>query len=302
MYRETEVIFHVEGRPNDLLTGFGMITLGRFNESPGLYHGIPSVTMSLSIPDVVPGDPIRLSASTYMAWKKCPDSANARLQGIYGPDTRPAFLGILAHRIFSRHLTGGPITNDEFVQACREEIGGSNLNHKLAGLEMKPSTLAGVIEEVRSLYDRFTRLPTEGFEGSEVDIKHQTESGIELVGTVDAVYREDLGGHRLVDWKTGELGEPEDQLMFYAMLWALGHKDIPAYVEAVSVRTGERYRSVPSTTDVERVADEVAELVSQIRTAWNARELLPKRGGPWCRFCPILSDCPEGKSADALLN
>ena len=174
--------------------------------------------MSLSIPDVVPGDPIRLSASTYMAWKKCPDSANARLQGIYGPDTRPAFLGILAHRIFSRHLTAGPIKSDEFAQACREEIGSSNLNHKLAGLEIKPSTLVGVIEEVRVLYDRFTRLPTEGFEGSEVDIKHQTDSGIELVGIVDAVYREDLGGHRLVDWKTGELGEPEDQLMFYAML------------------------------------------------------------------------------------
>jgi hypothetical protein len=258
--------------------------------------------MSLKIPHVIPGDELRLSASTYVAWKRCPDSANARLQGIYGPDTRPAFLGSLAHRIFSRHLTGGAIESEEFVQACREEIGGSSLNNKLAGLEMKPSTLAGVIEEVRGLYERFTRLPTEGFEGSEVDLIHETEDGLKLVGTVDAVYREDLGGHRLVDWKTGELGEPENQLMFYALLWALDHVDVPAYVEAVSVRTGERYRTDPSTADVERVAREVAQLANEIRTAWSESSGLEKRAGPWCRFCPILSECAEGQAAEALLS
>jgi len=260
------------------------------------------MVMIVSIPHVIPGDALRISASTYVAWKKCPESANSRLKGIYGPDTRPAFQGILAHRIFSRHLTAGPIASEEFAQACKEEIGGSNLNHKLAGLEMKPSSLAGVIEEVRSLYERFTRLPTEGFEGSEVDIDYKGEDGVQLVGTVDAVYREDLGGHRLVDWKTGELGEPEDQLMFYAMLWTLDRDDIPSYVEAVSVRTGERYHTVPSADDISRVASEVAELATEIRRAWSADSALPKRGGPWCRYCPILSDCDEGKSAEFLLN
>lgn len=256
----------------------------------------------MSIPHVIPGDAIRLSASTYVAWKKCPDSANARLQGIYGPDSRPAFLGSLAHRIFSRHLTAGLITSEEFVQACREEIGGSNLNHKLADLEMKPSSLAGVIEEVRGLYERFTKLPTEGFEGSEVNIQYNTDDDLHLVGTIDAVYREDLGGHRLVDWKTGEIGEPEDQLMFYALLWALDHDDLPAYVEAVSVRTGERYRTVPSSDDLGRVATEIAELVTEMRRAWSNASLLPKRGGPWCQYCPILSECDEGQAVESLLN
>ncbi len=258
--------------------------------------------MLVAIPHVIPGDQVRLSASTYVAWKRCPDSANARLQGIYGPDTRPAFLGSLAHRIFSRHLTGGSIASDEFVQACREEIGGSTLNNKLAGLEMRPSALAGMIEEVRGLYERFTKLPTDGFERSEVDLEYETDDGVRLVGTVDAVYREDLGGHRLVDWKTGELGAPEDQLMFYALLWALGHTDLPAYVEAVSVRTGERYRAVPSSADVERVAKEVAQLANEMRTAWSDGSRLEKRAGPWCRFCPILGDCAEGQTAEALLS
>jgi hypothetical protein len=257
--------------------------------------------MLVSIPRVIPGDDIRVSASTYVAWKKCPDSANARLQGYYGPDSRPAFLGSLAHRIFARHLTGGPIASEEFVQACREEIGGSSLNHKLGGLELRPSALAGVIEEVRGLYERFIRLPGEGFEGSEVAMDHVTDDGVELVGTIDAVYREDLGGHRLVDWKTGEIGDAEDQLLFYSLLWALGHEELPAYVEAVSVKTGERYRTVPSTGDVGRVASEIGQLANEMRRAWGDGLALQRHGGPWCRYCPILDDCPEGQATEALL-
>jgi hypothetical protein len=90
--------------------------------------------------------------------------------------------------------------------------------------------------------------------------------------------------------------------MFYALLWALDHVDVPAYVEAVSVRTGERYRTDPSTADVERVAREVAQLANEIRTAWSESSGLEKRAGPWCRFCPILSECAEGQAAEALLS
>jgi hypothetical protein len=257
--------------------------------------------MVVSIPHVLPGDAVRLSASTYVAWKKCPDSANARLQGIYGPDTRPAFLGSLAHRIFARHLTAGPISDEEFVQACREEIGASSLNNKLAGLALKPSALAGVIEEVRGLYERFTKLPGEGFDGSEVTMEFETDDGVQLVGTIDAVYREDLGGYRLVDWKTGEVGDPEDQLMFYSLLWALDKEEVPAYVEAVSVKTGERYRTVPSAADVKRVADEIGQMVDEIRRAWSEGIALDRNGGPWCKYCPILVECPEGQATEALL-
>jgi HAMP domain-containing protein len=236
-----------------------------------------------------------------VAWKKCPDNANAKLQGVYGPDTRPAFVGTLAHRIFTRHLSGSPIPGEEFAQACREEIGGSSLNNKLGALQLRPSALAAVIEEVRSLYERFIKLPGEGFEGTEVDVRHETPDGIELVGTVDAVYREELGGHRLVDWKTGELGDPEDQLLFYALLWTLEHHDLPAYVEAVSVRTGERYRTAPTREEVAALATEVAEMADELRRAWSDGVLLERRGGPWCRYCPLLEDCPEGRATTALL-
>ena len=38
--------------------------------------------------------------------------------------------------------------------------------------------------------------------------------------------------------------------MFYALLWLMERGELPAYVEAVSVRTGERYRTVPSSATV----------------------------------------------------
>lgn len=257
--------------------------------------------MELAFPDLVPGDGLRISATTYVAWKRCPDQANARLQGRYPRDTRHAFLGSLAHRVFSRHLRSGPIDAEEFTRVCREEIGGSSLNHKLAGLELRPSSLAGVIEEVRGLYDRFTRIPGEGFEGAEVDIIAEPDPGVELVGKVDAVYREELGGHRLVDWKTGELGEPEDQLLFYALLWVMVRGELPAHVEAVSVRTGERYITVPTRADVERVTSEVALLANSMRRAWHSGERLARRAGPWCAYCPVLEGCEEGGAVMALL-
>lgn len=257
--------------------------------------------MSITFPAVAPGEPLRISASTFVAWKRCPDQANARLQGIFGPDSKPGFQGSLAHRIFSRHLNEGPIEEEEFEMVCREEIGRSNLNHKMGGLDIKPSSLEMIIGEVRALYTRFVQFPGEGFQGSEVEISHQAGGGIELVGKVDAVFSEDLGGVRLVDWKTGELGDPEDQLRFYSLIWSLHRDQIPVCVEAISVLTGDIHRARHTREDIEAVAGEVASMAGELRLAWGEGSALERRAGPWCRYCPILEQCPEGQAADALI-
>ncbi len=257
--------------------------------------------MELEFPEVVDGDDVRVSASTYVSFKQCPEQANSKLQGIYGPDSRPAFTGSLAHAVFSRHLSQGPIGDEEFVQACREEIGNSTLNLKLGSLGLKPSELSSVIEEVRGYYQRFVKLPVDGFRGAEVALDNEPLPGVRLVGKVDAVFLDELGGDRLVDWKTGEVGEPLDQLLFYSLLWALVKNRLPARVAAVSVKTGENFDAVPASSDVERVIAEVSALVSEIRLGWNKGVGLERRAGPWCRYCPVLEDCSEGKAAEALL-
>ncbi|MDH3499031.1 MAG: PD-(D/E)XK nuclease-like domain-containing protein, partial [Acidimicrobiia bacterium] len=122
----------------------------------------------IEFPALTVGPDITISASSYVAYRQCPDRALARFRGEYGPESVPAFRGNLAHRIFARHLRDGPIDEDGFALACREEIGSSNLNYKMGELGLTPTVLRGVIEEVGALYERFRRLPGEGFQGAEV--------------------------------------------------------------------------------------------------------------------------------------
>lgn len=251
-------------------------------------------------PDVVPGEDVRLSASTFVAFRECADYAKSRLEGVWGPESVPAFKGGLAHQVFARHLKGGPIAPDQLAQVCREEIGASNLNYKMGALSMKPSDLDRIIGEVGALYDRFRLFPAEGFEGAEVRVEVEPAEGVTLVGSVDAVFSDDAGV-RLVDWKTGDLGDVREQLHFYALLWALDRADPPSRVEAVSVKTGERLTEDPSIASLTATARQVADVVDALRSAWAEQRGIERRGGPWCRFCGLLESCAEGRAASALL-
>jgi hypothetical protein len=234
-----------------------------------------------------------------VAFRQCPDNALARLAGRWGPESRPAFVGGLAHRIFAKHLTEEPIGREQFAQVCRSEIGGSSLNHKLAALGLKPSQLGRVIDEVGAMYERFKKIPDEGFTGAEVAMMVEPAEGVTLVGSIDAVF----GDHqsvRLVDWKTGELGEVADQLHFYALLWALDKGELPQVVEAMSVKTGERISETPDPRTVGKTAVQVADMVAKVRAAWESGNGIERRGGPWCRYCALLDGCPEGRAASDL--
>lgn len=254
----------------------------------------------ISFPAIAPGPDVTLSASAYVAFRQCPDRSLARFRGEYGAESLPAFRGNLAHRLFARHLREGPIEAAGFARACREEIGASNLNHKLVELGIKPSVLRGVIEELGALYERFRRLPGEGFSGAEVHLAAEPAPGVKLVGIVDAVFR-DGGRVRLVDWKTGGLGEAQHQLDFYALVWAMQFDAIPDLAEAVSVQTGERIDLRFSTADLVATAAEIGRIIDAVRGALRSGSQLAKCGGPWCRYCPILDSCTEGASAVALL-
>lgn len=254
----------------------------------------------IAFPPVAPGEPVKISASTYLAYRQCPAQAQARFQRLYSPESKASFTGALAHRLFARHLETGPI--DDLGQAVREEI-GAGLNQKMVALGLRrPSDLEEVVRQVGALYDRFRRFPSEGFEAAEVDLEVEPAEGVTLLGKIDAVYRDGLSGAVLRDWKTGGLGEPLDQLLFYALVWTLRENEMAGMVEAVSVQTGERMSQVPTTTELEDVAQHVADLVTAMRRAWSNGSEVERRGGPWCRYCPLLTDCPEGQSASAIVN
>lgn len=251
--------------------------------------------MVIAFPDVTPGEPVAVSGTLYTTYKKCPQQALGRLHGEYPRETVASFRGGLAHRLFARHLSEGPIPEAELQQAAREEIGRS-LNPKIVALGLKPSELSGVVKEASELYDRFKAVKLEGFRSAEVYIETEVATGVTLRGSVDAVF-DDEGGVRLVDWKTGSVTGAEHQLAFYALLWAIDRGELPKSVEALSVATGERYQARPTEDEAAATAIAVADLVSRLREAFAAGGDLVRRGGGHCRYCPLLDGCSEGAAA-----
>lgn len=253
----------------------------------------------MDLPITVAGEDLAVSATTYVAFRQCPASAVARLSGIYGPETKASFKGSLAHRIFARHLEHGPIDSTDVDHACREEIGMA-LNHKMASLGLRPSELGLVLQEVGALYETFRKMPVDGFRACEVYIDADAGSGVTLRGRIDAVFDANDGGVRLVDWKTGQLGDVDDQLAFYALTWFADTGALPATIEALSVQTGERTERVPTEDSLHMTAVEVGSLVDTVRRLFISGDQGERRGGQWCRWCPLLEDCSEGQTATAV--
>jgi CRISPR/Cas system-associated exonuclease Cas4 (RecB family) len=250
---------------------------------------------------IPPGDEFPVSATLYVTYLKCPQQALARLQGVYPVPSVAAFRGSLAHRIFARHLVDGPIAAEDFSLTCRQEA-GTHFGGMMASLAMKPSEFRGMTDEIEQLYDRFKQVPTDGFEGAEVQVESEPVPGITLRGRVDAVFGDD-DGTRIVDWKTGSyLDDSEPQLDFYAMAWRAANGSLPVAMEAVSLRTGEKRVSVPTEEGVARTEESVAAMIGELRSAIHDRSELTRSAGPYCRWCPLLDDCAEGTGALKILS
>lgn len=257
--------------------------------------------MAVAFPEMVQGEDVMVSATSFLTWRRCPERALARYEGVYDAPTVASFRGSLAHRIFARHLREGPIDGEDLMLACREEIGRS-LNPSFVELGLSPARLAGVVEEIRSLYENFARLPGDGVVEVEIQCEEEVAPGLRLRGVIDAVFACPDGGVKLTDWKTGGLGEAETQIAFYALLWTMARGHVPVLVEAMSVASGERVEATPDDHSLNALAGEVAAMVDEVRIARATTERLRRTAGPWCRSCPLLSSCDEGTEAMAVLS
>jgi RecB family exonuclease len=260
----------------------------------------------ITFPEISDGEHLAVSATLYVTYRSCPQQALGRLQGEYPADSVASFKGSLAHRIFARHLTSGPIQQQDIAQACRQEIGApeGHLNMKLAPLELnRPSNLAPVLAEVGDLYERFKRFPTDGFQAAEVSLEVDVGGDAILRGRVDAIFDDPLGDTVIIDWKTGSwLEDSEPQLEFYALIWALEHGELPSRAEAVSVQTGERAGIEPTPERAEATAAEIASMIEMLRAAFLSGDDVERRAGPHCRWCPLLGGCSEGTAAVEILS
>ncbi|MGI9585591.1 MAG: RecB family exonuclease [Acidimicrobiia bacterium] len=252
--------------------------------------------------DIPRGDDISVSATLFVTFIDCPQQALARLQGVYPQPTIAMFRGSLAHRIFARHLTDGPIADAELDAVCRSET-GAHLNAQMSDVGLtKPSDFGVIVEQVREMYDRFRGIPTDGFDGAEVTIEHEVADDITLKGRVDAVFN-DADGVRIVDWKTGSyLGSTKVQLDFYALAWTFATGATPSRTEAVSLSTGEKLVYEPTEGDLVETEGRLAAMIQELRAAMVSGAELARTGGPHCAWCPLLDTCDEGQSAAAVVS
>lgn len=250
---------------------------------------------------IAPGEKFPVSATLYVTYLKCPQQALARIQGVYPAPSKVLFLGLLAHRVFARHLSEGPIPEEDFDAVCRQET-GRHLAGPMASLSMRPSEFRAITASVGKLYERFRHVPTVGLVGAEIEVESEPAEGIRLRGRVDAVFIDD-DGTRIVDWKTGSyLDDSEAQLSFYAMAWRLAEGVLPARMEALSLKTGEQRILAPTEESVVETEAHVAGMITTMREAIATQSELRRTAGPYCRWCPLLEGCSEGTTALAILD
>jgi hypothetical protein len=256
----------------------------------------------ITFPAPIPGDPVRISATLLVTYRRCPGEAEGRLRGVFGDDSVASFTGALLHRVIRRHLEEGPIEPETIPHVCRVEIGQGRLSTKMNAVGLGSATrLEPVFRDIAEKYERFQRYPQEGFTVAEQLIEVEAAPDVTLVGKIDAVFEDDAGP-RLVDWKSGGLGAPRSQLGFYALLWTLHTGVMPAEIEVVSLGTGERHSEPVTDEWMSSVANEVSELASVIRRYRVDGVALPLTAGPWCGYCPLNHQCSEGQAALALLD
>ncbi|MCB1245775.1 MAG: PD-(D/E)XK nuclease family protein [Acidimicrobiia bacterium] len=245
-------------------------------------------------------EPTKVSATLYSTYRMCPQQALARYQGVYGPTSRASFRGSLAHKVFSVHLNEGEISDVGFEDRCRR-LAGEHLGEPMASLHLSMSDFRGIVGEVRDLYERFKRIPTDGFVAAEEEIEAWPDDDLVLRGRIDAVFSED-GAQRIVDWKTGsDLENSDAQLDFYALAWRLVHGSPPVTIEAASVATGEQVLRHPTDDTTDETLRAIREMVEAFDRATATLSDLERTAGPHCKWCPILEDCSEGATAVALL-
>lgn len=252
----------------------------------------------IEFPEPEPGDEIFLSPHRYNTYLECPYRAISQIRRVYQwePTNLSQFLGSLSHRLFARDLKEEPLDTHNFTQYCREEIGRGKLNREMNELKLKPRNLETHFADLAEQHRKFQSFPIKRDQVEEVEytLRSTPAPDVILQGRVDAVFR-DESGVRIIDWKTGRLNQVENQLAFYALLWALEYEEVPKSVEGRAL-SGETYIAHPTVRELQELAADISGAVSELRRILAAEdEAGEMRGGNWCRYCTLLPDCPEGR-------
>lgn len=135
-------------------------------------------------------------------------------------------------------------------------------------------------------------------ESRELQVSHETGTGLQLRGIVDRIDVAPDGRIRVVDYKTGKSPNPrfEDkalfQMKFYALVIWRTRGVIPTLLQLMYLGDGQFLRYEPEEADLLATERKLQALWVAISASMESGEFEPRKG-PLCGWCSFKSLCPE---------
>lgn len=247
--------------------------------------------------------PLALSASRASDYRQCPLLYRFRaIDRLPEPKSRAQVLGTTVHTALENlyQLDKQERTVDRAVALAAQEADTAVAEGGIAADVIEPGQARAFREDattlVRGLYvvedpTRFDPHSCEGYFAA------ATAAGTPLHGFVDRIDIAPTGEVRVVDYKTGKRPRPEyedgakSQMRFYALMYQLVYGEIPTQLKLIYLKTGTPMILQPTAQMLERTAEDLDRLWSQIETDGESGEFDP-RTSRLCDWCAHRAVCP----------
>ncbi|WP_333618881.1 RecB family exonuclease [Dietzia sp.] len=247
--------------------------------------------------------PLALSASRAADYRQCPLVYRFRaIDKLPEPKTRAQVLGTTVHTALENlyALPQEKRTAAEAKRLAEAEAETAVAEGGIAADVIAPEDTARFRSDaaglVRGLYvvedpTRFSPHSCEDY------LLTATAGGTPLHGFVDRIDIAPTGEVRVVDYKTGKLPRPGyesgplAQMRFYALMYFLLQKEIPAQLKLIYLKAGSSLTLSPDEHMLSRTADELDSLWEQIERDGENGTFEPKTS-KLCGWCDHKAHCP----------
>jgi PD-(D/E)XK nuclease superfamily len=223
--------------------------------------------------------------------------------------TVPKARGTVAHKAIELAVwwKGEPVPADLVAETLAKSAGGSDsLSDWLRTCgDLARAELQGeATERVTSFLECFPPLKTRWRPALEGRMRVELFDGrIILAGKYDlslGAAQGSTAGKVIVDFKTGGFAPTHvDEMRFYALLDTIKIGTPPRLVATYYLDAARAHPEAVTVDVLEAAVARTGDGVNRIAELAADRELAVKRTGPACRWCPILSECDEGRASVA---